>query len=422
MFFLRFRRGVSEAVRGACGLSLVRWFCWQNRCSFDFQKGGDVETIDVAGIKEPTDALAQNNLEFTSVNIDEFFDQNEINHDAIQTGIVILTPAQERLVRKLLDALHRYAPDRIEHLEKRLRDVQNLAKAIAQFPSLLERTSTTSSVRTPEALVESIISYQEDGDTSLHMPSKASLGKGFLVTKIHTFFSMSKLARDYAHMDEKAVKEYADETVSMMFTLMAEDVYLNLIHDKTLSMELRRQLANSLIILWEHRSDQAITDIAPVLQNVWQARRRLAPAFGTMMGTSELLLVTVQMDEQWNSFIKQRLSDINVSHAMEEFLFGISYEQILRLKNLLREQGIKAIGRDEVSSYLGERVKTDVSLDYRDFYLLYTVRRDNARVRHRLHLEGPHKTLEDHFIRFVMEQNQQKQENDAVANNVLEVE
>jgi hypothetical protein len=99
---------------------------------------------------------------------------------------------------------------------------------------------------------------------------------------------------------------------------------------------------------------------------------------------------------------------------MEEFLFGISYEQIGRLRSILKEQGIRAIGRDEVSAYLGEHVKTDVSLDYRDFYLLYTVRRDNARARQRLHLEGPKKTLEDHFIRFVPEAQQEKQNMDPV--------
>jgi hypothetical protein len=216
-------------------------------------------------------------------------------------------------------------------------------------------------------------------------------------------------------MDEKTVKKYSDETVSMMFTLMAEDVYLNLIKDSSLSMDLRRELANSLIILWEHRSDQNISDIAPVLQSVWSARRKIAPAFGTMMGTSELLLVSIQMDEQWTSFIKERLGDNEVSQAMEEFLFGISYEQIIRLREILREQGIKAIGRDEVSAQLGERVKTDISLDYRDFYLLYTVRRDNARARSRLHLPGPTKTLEDFFIRFIMEKNSEKQKNDAFA-------
>ncbi|MBQ2601068.1 MAG: hypothetical protein II584_01580 [Treponema sp.] len=354
-------------------------------------------------------------FEFTPVSIESFFDAEEKGDADISPeniGLTVLSAHQEELVQKLRSKLKVVAPDRLERLDKRLKDLKTLAAAIANFPSLLQRTNLNTSVRTPAALVESIISYQEDGDTLLHMPSKAALGKGFLVTKIHTFFSMYKLANNFAEMEEKEARVYYDETVSMMFTLMAEDVYLNLMKDKTLSMDLRRQLANSLIILWEHRSDQTINDIAPVLQSVWNARRTLAPAFGTMMGTSELLLVSIQMDSQWNQFIKQRLGDQEVSQAMEEFLFGLSYEQILRLRAILRDQGVKAIGRDEVSSYLGERVKTDVSLDYRDFYLLYTVRRDNARVRQRLHQPGPTKTLEDFFIRFVMEQNEAKQKND----------
>jgi len=353
--------------------------------------------------------------EFTQVSLDAFFDSDDKTEESISTGIIILTPHQEELYNNLLEALEKNAPDRVEKLTDRYADIKQLAQALAAFPSLLERATLNTTIRTPEALVESIISYQEDGDTLLHMPSKAILGKGFLVAKIHTFYSMSKLARDYAGMDEKTVKKYSDETVSMMFTLMAEDVYLNLIKDSSLSMDLRRELANSLIILWEHRSDQTISDIAPVLQSVWSARRKIAPAFGTMMGTSELLLVSIQMDDQWNAFIKERLGDNEVSQAMEEFLFGISYEQIIRLREILREQGIKAIGRDEVSAQLGERVKTDISLDYRDFYLLYTVRRDNARARRRLHLPGPTKTLEDFFIRFVMEKNREKQKNDAFA-------
>lgn len=355
------------------------------------------------------------NAGYTPVSLDTFFDSSEKPEDLISTGIIVLTPHQEELYNNLLAALEKNAPDRVEKLTDRLADIKQLAQALAAFPSLLERATLNTTVRTPEALVESLISYQEDGDTLLHMPSKAILGKGFLVAKIHTFYSMSKLARDYAGMDEKTVKKYSDETVSMMFTLMAEDVYLNLIKDSSLSMDLRRELANSLIILWEHRSDQNISDIAPVLQSVWSARRKIAPAFGTMMGTSELLLVSIQMDEQWTSFIKERLGDNEVSQAMEEFLFGISYEQIIRLREILREQGIKAIGRDEVSAQLGERVKTDISLDYRDFYLLYTVRRDNARARSRLHLPGPTKTLEDFFIRFIMEKNSEKQKNDAFA-------
>ena len=201
----------------------------------------------------------------------------------------------------------------------------------------------------------------------------------------------------------------------MMFLLLAEDVYLNLIRDTALDLQFRRQLAISLLLLWEHRADQNISDISPVLQSVWMARTRLAPAFGTMMGTSELIMISFQMDDQWNLFIKTKLNDPGVNQAMEEFLFGISYEQITQLKNILREKGISAIGRNEVSSFLGIEVKTDVNEDYRDFFQQYSLRRDNARARKRMNLPGPHKTLEDYFISFIMEKNREKQVKDLEA-------
>ena len=96
-------------------------------------------------------------------------------------------------------------------------------------------------------------------------------------------------------------------------------------------------------------------------------------------------------------------------------LFGISYEQITRLKNILREKGIAAIGRDEVSSFLETDVKTNVSEDYRDFFQQYSLRRDNARARKRMNLPGPHKTLEDFFISYVMDKNREKQNKDNYA-------
>ena len=130
------------------------------------------------------------------------------------------------------------------------------------------------------------------------------------------------------------------------------------------------------------------------------------------MGTSELIMISFQMDDTWADFIKTKLGDKGVNQAMEEFLFGISSEQILKLKNILREKGIAAIGRNEVSTFLGTDVKTNVGEDYRDFYQQYSLRRDNARARKRLDLPGPHKTLEDYFISFVMEKNREKQAND----------
>jgi len=353
-------------------------------------------------------------FEFTSVDIAEFFDEKQFSPSPVQNTIVVFTERQRTMIEGVLKILSTADPARYEIIRQRIHDLEGLVASITNFPSLLEKHELTADFRTPQSLIDSLISNKNEGDATLQLPSKATLGKGFLVAKLHTFSSLTKLCR---RMDvlKHLENDFSLETISMMYLLLAEDVYLNLIRDTSIPAEFRRSLAMSLLLLWEHRNDQTISDIAPVLQTVWNARRKLAPAFGTMVGTSELLLMSIQMDQQWIKFIKTRLSDSDVSQAMEEFLFGLSFEQIHTLRSILREKGISAIGRDEVSNFLGQHIKLDAGLDYRDFYSLYTIRRDNARARRRMNLPGPHKTLEDHFIFFVMQQNKEKQSNDTLA-------
>ena len=350
---------------------------------------------------------------FEQVDLSTFFDSQDTNPVRDEKA-EMLTTAQKELIQEVMPQIKALDPEKAESYQERLDSLEALAQAVARFPSLLERHELIGGTRTPTSLIDSLIDHQDVGDAILQLPSKAMLGKGLLVAKMHTLSSFAKYTHHIPEL-KKYSKAFDTETVSSMYSLLIEDVYLNLIRDTTQPMEFRREWALSLLLLWEHWNDQGSAQVAPVLESVWMARRRLAPAFGTMMGTSELLLISMQMDDQWIAFIKQKLGEPGVSQAMEEFLFGISFEQINTLRTILKEKGIPAIGRDEVSKFLGEHVKSDAGLDYRDFYAKYTVRRDNARSRTRLKLNGPHKTLEDYFIQFVTEQNKEKQNNDTFA-------
>lgn len=350
-------------------------------------------------------------MRYEAVDVNEFLG---VSPDIDDEGIVIFSSNQKHLVDGFMQYMEKNKESGIEHIKQRIEDLNLLAAAVARFPSLLETHDSASGMRTPQGLIDSLIEHQATGDDSLRLPSKVSLGKAFLVAKIHAFATMAQRASRIKELSSLS-QSLQNEVVSMMFSLMVEDVYMNLIKDTSQRLEFRKEWASSLLLLWEHRNDQTIAAVAPVLQAVWTARRRLAPAFGTMMGTSELLLISMQMDEQWTQFIKLKLGESGVTDAMEEFLFGLSYEQIHQLRTALRELHVSAIGRDEVAEFLGIPIKEDARQDYRDFYNLYTVRRDNARARNRMDLPGPHKTLEDHFICFVTEQNYEKQMKDAAA-------
>ncbi len=356
------------------------------------------------------DSGNEQTTQFSHIDISEFFDSPGTEQDDESTRIVVLTPHERELVSMVFNRLKIISPETLAGLVSRIPDLERLAGAIARFPSLLQKQVVSREVRTQQTLIKSLLTYR-DGDRMLYLPSKAILGKGFLVAKFHAFSSMAQISRE-SGFSVSEINKLRKATLTLLFTIMAEDVYLTLLEDTTIPTAIRQEIASSLIILWEHRSDRNVADMAPVLEAVWTVRDKLAPAFGTMVGTSELLLLSIELDEQWRQFISAKLGDSDVSKAMEEFLFGLSYEQICQVKMKLKELGISAIGRDEINSFLGKDTYIKTGFDPRSFYQLYTIRRDNARVRQRMDLEGPHKTLEDHFMKFILEKNREKQRND----------
>ena len=352
-------------------------------------------------------------IDFTSVDIEEFYDKEELKDES--TDLVILTDDEQELVNTLFDRLKSISPESLEVIANRVADLERLTKNIAHFPSLFVHQTLSAEVRTEHTLLDSLISNR-GSDRLLHLPSKAILGKGYIVAKFHVFMSMTKPAKECGFPKEEVAK-YQQATLALMYTIMAEDVYLSMLDNDSIPIDLRQQVAYSLLILWEHRSDQNVNELAPVLGKIWHARKALAPAFGTMVGTSELLTLTIQLDEEWRKFISSKLEDKEISMAMEEFLFGLTYEEILRVKNSLKDRGLHAIGREEVAAFLGKTIIQEAmyDLDPRQFYLDYSVRRDNARARLRLNLPGPHTTIEDHYMRFILEKSKEKQHNDVCA-------
>ncbi len=314
--------------------------------------------------------------------------------------LVVLTAEESSLVRMVLDRLKIFAPDTVESLEKRFADLNDLSACIDLFPSLYQKQIISREIRTAETLIQSLLTYRE-GDKLLYLPSKAILGKGFLVAKYHAFAAMTKIVHETDFTDEER-KQLRDTTLTLMYTVMAEDVYLSLLEDTSISMEVRREVAAALITLWEHRREQTAATAAPVLDAIWNARDTIAPAFGTMVGTSELLRLTIELDDNWRKFVAEKISEPDVSTALAEFLFGLSYEQIKILKQMVKEHKTHTVGIEDVEAVAGY-ADLDADYDTRKFYRMYSIRKENARARMRFELEGPHKTLEELFMSFILE-------------------
>lgn len=328
--------------------------------------------------------------------------------DVLSTDIIAFNKEEQKLVRDIFKKLRRKSKITLIDIAKKIIDLEKISSAVSRFPAIKESSELAGEKRNSETLIDTLCSTKPDF-RMFSLPAKAVLGKGYLVAKFHTFSALTKIASNFEFPEEDLIRLRA-ATLNIMFTIMAEDVYISLLNDGSIMENIKSQVAKSLTDLWERRLDKNTTDFAPVLTSVWEARDKIAPAFGTMLGTSELFLLSAALGKSWEQFMLAKLGDPKIGEALEEFLFGISHEEIVYVREKLVKDGICAVSRDEVAAMLyKENNFTDKSPKV--FYASYSERRHNAEARRRLKAEGPKHTLEDYYIGFLFEQKQLSETN-----------
>lgn len=314
------------------------------------------------------------------------------------SNIVFLSAEELSLLNDVCIRLKDECADIVSDISERVLCLQNLAKTMSHFPSIIESSEFIGVLRTQETLLERMCS-SSNAMRELSFPTKSILGRSFLVAKFNFFIAVLRIAENYL-LPMDYIKRISNAAQNVMFSIMAEDVYISLLASQNVSNKLKKKISQFLAELWEYRIDSNVEKFASVLSKVWRAREQIAPVFGTMLGTSELFLLSMELDEMWQKFMIAKIGTEEVSMALEEFLFGISFEDINFLRNELRRKGIHAIGRQEVDKLLGSEQYFDKK-DPRQFYYSYIERRNNAFARKRLNVEGPKNTLEDFYISFV---------------------
>jgi hypothetical protein len=231
----------------------------------------------------------------------------------------------------------------------------------------------------------------------LHSPVRVMAVRSYLVAKSHAFSLLSVLVKDKAEYYARA----RHVIFGIICTLMIEEVYASCLGDPSLPDHIRFGLAGNLVALWDSGVDPGISEHLPALESLWAARGAAPPSFGTMDGASELTRIMLDLGNDWHDFLSLSISNDETRFALEEFLFGISYEEILDVRSRLSRFGISAVGAEEVRSYLGSSpayamADNDDPRTAWDFYIL---RRDAAHLRRLTNAPGPKKTLEEIYLK-----------------------
>lgn len=309
--------------------------------------------------------------------------------------LIKLNESEEKLVGAAIEQLRECNPQEADIVGKRFEDLRALGDAISRFPSVRDSQSLRGIFRDGDTLAQSLRTFSRSSRL-LHTPTRIVAARSYLVAKTHAFSLLSMVSCDIPGLQDSI----RSVVFSIVCSLMAEDVYLACLDDQTFPNDKKDLLAADLVRLWDSGSDPRASEHVPALQSLWAARDAAPPIFGTMDGSSEMIRISLDMGEDWQDFLLQKLHDIEIRSALEEFLFGLSYEEINNVRMRLVRFGISSVGKEEVRSYLGNQPNYSIVVDSdpRCIYDFYVERRDATVARIRDNKPGPKKPLEELYL------------------------
>ena len=310
----------------------------------------------------------------------------------------VLSEEEELLVGKIENWLKETKSQDYALVKERFHLLRNLGDAVFAYPSIRNTQFLKGILRDENHLAESLLAFSTASHL-LRIPAKVVALRGFLVAKFHAFLLLSHLTsenKDF-HIPVRNI------TFSVVFTLMAENVYFSCLDDPGFSGNTKSRLADDLISLWDSGTDTRSVRHLMALSSLWTARDSSPPSFGTMDGNTELVRISIDMENaDWEEFLKEESTNNNTRWALEEFLFGLSYEEIVQVRARLKRYGVTSVSHDELRNYLDSMPVYSVVNDHnpRAIYDFFIERRDACSLRKRISATGPLHTIEEIYLKY----------------------
>jgi len=317
--------------------------------------------------------------------------------NARASASVALTEAEDALAREIEGWLESRNPDEGKMASEALARLRAFGDAVFAYPSVRSSSLLRGRIFDESHLVDSLLEFSTASQL-LRTPTKVIAIRGFLVAKFHAFSLLSRLSVEREDLCEEA----RGIVFSVVSTLIAEAVYFSCLDDPHFSRVTKTSLASDLVALWDSGVDMRGLRHFSALSALWIARNASPPNFGTMNGTAEIVRLTYSMGDDWRDFLFNESDNPETRCALEEFLFGLSCEEITKVRSGLATQGIDAVGLDGVLGQLGCKPKF-FGIDDKDprtFYDFFVERRDACNFRKKIHAPGPLHTLEEIYLKY----------------------
>ncbi len=278
------------------------------------------------------------------------------------------------------------------------------ADALALYPAITEWSRISGSGRNVDTLVAALGERFHDDDIFV-MPTKALLGRTFELSRINLLALVRRLLGP-ADAEPGARRSVESAMLARLLAVMTEDVLLEILGYER-DRELRMRAAHVLARIWDRRLEAEGHPFIPELATMWLMRRDSIPVFGTLLGTQEYISLYLSVDTVCQNYIERAAGAPDEAAALEEFLFGLPFEELESVKEHLESAGVASIGLADIKRLLGKEsiYLSDQGEDPLELYRFYNYRRKRAARRKHGGGPGPVRTFEENFMRFLLERN-----------------
>jgi hypothetical protein len=309
--------------------------------------------------------------------------------------MIIFTEQEKELLNQIWAFLDTNYSHRGEQIKKAFERLERFGNVVAEYPEIYSEQRISQGYSLKEKLLMGGFTTNK-----LYMPVRAVASHSFLLLKYDNLFQLSQIFQP--------ITAFRTHLRSNMFLiiciLMAEKVYCACLESAWFPRKAKELIVDALICLWNSAPQSAGDLCFSHLEQLWRARYSSSPVFGTMDGNSEILKLSIEMPCDWDIFMKAASEE--TIQALQEFVFGLSYEDIQRERERLLRTGKTSIGTDEFYKYFGVVDLTYKFIDTEDprtFYNFFIERRNKAARRKDLYEEGPKRTIEEIFLEYFSE-------------------
>lgn len=298
-----------------------------------------------------------------------------------------------------LAALRDEVPDAYAIVNSRFEAVEDMRAALRRLPPTTATSRLGTEPRTDESLIEELL-RDDRGDRLLYLPSRAVFRRSVVAAEAQARAALAR-ACSGAGIRGQTLAAVQDLATRAVLALMAEDAYLDILEGEAAGAA-KRAAASRLMALWDSDIDGGLDDSTEALVAVWTSRKSCRPVFGTLLGSSELVGLSMSLDGRWFAFAGDRFSDPGVYQALAEFLFGLSHEEIEACKAHIDANGPQDPAGVDALFGGAREYPEPASPDPRDLYRFYEARRAAAKRREAAGTEGPRSTLEGEYLLWAM--------------------